>query len=222
MLHNNKWYRRVGLILLASIYLLVSHLNYEKVLNSNKDLIISMENTTNTYEDLVQKWRDSYDILQNDYGALIVENANLRTAVEKYDHYDLPVYNYSEEEIELLAKCCQCESGVNNFESQRRVAGVVLNRVRSGQFPDTIKDVIYEEKVKGIPQFSVAYDGTMDTCILSPAVLANVYSVIVHGSDLPDYVLYFYSAYLEEDNWVKTLPTYEEVEGTVFAYACKK
>jgi len=45
-----------------------------------------------------------------------------------------------------------------------------------------------------------------------------VYSVLVNGSKLPDYVMYFYSASLKEDNWVKSLNVYDTVEGTIFCY----
>lgn len=49
-------------------------------------------------------------------------------------------------------------------------------------------------------------------------VLSNVYSVLVNGSELPDYVMYFYSTSLKEDNWVKSLNVYDTVEGTIFCY----
>ena len=72
--------------------------------------------------------------------------------------------------------------------------------------------------MNGVPQFSVAFNGMMDDREVTPETLANVYEVIVHGTDLPDYVLYFYSASVKE-NWVNNLNTYTTLEGTVFAYS---
>lgn len=48
-----------------------------------------------------------------------------------------------------------------------------------------------------------------------------MYKVIVHGTDLPEYVCYFYSDSVTE-NWVNKLPVYDTVDGTVFAYENKE
>lgn len=61
----------------------------------------------------------------------------------------------------------------------------------------------------------------MDDRVVEPETLANVYKVIVHGTDLPEYVCYFYSDSVTE-NWVNKLPVYDTVDGTVFAYESKE
>ena len=48
------------------------------------------------------------------------------------------------EEKELLAALIFCEAGNQPYEGQVAVGAVVMNRVNSGQFPDTITDVIYQ------------------------------------------------------------------------------
>ena len=96
---------------------------------------------------------------------------------------------------------------------------MVLNRLHSNEFPNTIEEVIYQ-KVNGVPQFSVAHNGMIDREVKAET-LVNVYEVIVHGTDLPEYVRYFYADYVT-DNWVNTLTTYDLVEGTVFAYDNKE
>lgn len=146
---------------------------------------------------------------------------NLEKEVKKLEKevkkVDLPVYNYTEEEIYLLAQCVEAEAGYydNHDVSQRYITQVILNRVRSGQFPNNIKDVIYQ-KSGDTPQFSVAYNGMIDREV-ELETLANVYSVLIYGTDLPEYVLYFYGSSLTE-NWVNTLNTYDTIQGTVFAY----
>lgn len=126
-----------------------------------------------------------------------------------------PNSSFSEEEVYLLAQCVEAEAGINNTDSQKYVAQVILNRVNSDSFPDSIEEVIFE-KNGDIPQFSVAYNGMMNREV-RPETLTNVYKVLTHGTDLPDYVLFFYSNEVE-DNWVTSLNTYDVVEGTVFAY----
>ena len=55
------------------------------------------------------------------------------------------------EERELLARVVYAESNTETIEGQIAVAQVVLNRVRSESFPDTVSEVIYQER-----QFSTA------------------------------------------------------------------
>ena len=55
------------------------------------------------------------------------------------------------EERELLARVVYAESNTEPLEGQVAVAQVVLNRVRSESFPDTVSEVIYQER-----QFSTA------------------------------------------------------------------
>ena len=142
------------------------------------------------------------------------ENCELK---QKLQVAKLPTYKYTEEEVILLAKCVQAEAGdyAKHKNSQKYITQVILNRVESEQYPNNVRDVIYDKK-HGV-QFSVAYNGMIDKVELEAETLANVYSVLVHGTNLPSYVLFFYSASVKE-NWVNTLNTYKTLEGTVFAY----
>lgn len=65
-------------------------------------------------------------------------------------------------EKELLASLIFCEAGNQPYEGQVAVGAVVMNRVKSGVYPDTISDVIYQSG-----QFTPAMTGWLDT------VLAN-------------------------------------------------
>lgn len=130
---------------------------------------------------------------------------------------------YDVSEIVLLAKCVQAEAGSykGHAISQRMVTRVILNRVNSSDFPDTIREVIYQNNT-GI-QFSVAYDGALDRQVLTPETICNVYSAILDNDvNVPENVLYFYASDLEGDNWVKTLKIYDSVQGTTFCYNIKE
>lgn len=48
------------------------------------------------------------------------------------------------QETELLASIIFCEAGNQSFEGQVAVGAVVLNRMNSAQFPDTMEEVIYQ------------------------------------------------------------------------------
>lgn len=62
-------------------------------------------------------------------------------------------------ELELLALVIQAEAGNQDELGKRYVADVVMNRVNSKAFPDTIREVIYQ---KNPVQFACVYDGALD------------------------------------------------------------
>lgn len=70
--------------------------------------------------------------------------------------------NVSASEQELLAALIFCEAGNQPYDGQVAVGAVVMNRVRSGAFPDTITDVIYQSG-----QFTPAMTGWLDSVLAS-------------------------------------------------------
>ncbi len=60
------------------------------------------------------------------------------------------------DEVKLLAALIQCEAGNQPYEGRVAVGAVVLNRVKSGAYPDTIYGVIYASG-----QFTPALNGTV-------------------------------------------------------------
>lgn len=47
-------------------------------------------------------------------------------------------------EIDILAAIIECEAGGESYEGKVAVGAVVLNRVNSGQFPNSISEVVYQ------------------------------------------------------------------------------
>ena len=47
-------------------------------------------------------------------------------------------------DLAMLAALVECEAGGESYEGQLAVASVVVNRVKSGSFPNTISGVIYQ------------------------------------------------------------------------------
>lgn len=71
-------------------------------------------------------------------------------------------YDAATDEVLLLAALIQCEAGNECYEGKVAVGAVVLNRVRSSRYPNTISGVIYSPG-----QFTPAGSGMVDS------VLAN-------------------------------------------------
>lgn len=62
----------------------------------------------------------------------------------------------SPDELKLLAALIQCEAGNQPYDGRVAVGAVVMNRVKSGAYPDTIYGVIYASG-----QFTPALNGTV-------------------------------------------------------------
>lgn len=61
------------------------------------------------------------------------------------------------DEAYLLASLVYCEAGNQSYEGQLAVANIVLNRVKSSLFPNSISEVIYQSG-----QFGPVYNGSLD------------------------------------------------------------
>lgn len=68
----------------------------------------------------------------------------------------------SADEVTLLAAIIQCEAGSECYEGQLAVGAVVMNRVRSGSYPGSIYEVIFQSG-----QFTPAGNGKVDAVINS-------------------------------------------------------
>ena len=131
---------------------------------------------------------------------------------------------YDEATLELLARLCEAEAGIESYQCKVYVASVVLNRCLSEYHPDTIEEVIWE-RVSGIPQFSVTIKHN-GTCMLesvepSEDSFKAAQYVLDHGPQLPKDVTVFYSNACK-GNWVTTRETYTTLDHTIFAYYWRK
>jgi len=77
---------------------------------------------------------------------------------------------YDETDLYWLSRIIFAESGGESFLSQIAVGSVVMNRVRSGLFPDTVKGVIFDRKY-GL-QFTPVGNGSIyntptDSCVIA-------------------------------------------------------
>lgn len=60
-------------------------------------------------------------------------------------------------DVELLAALLECEAGSSNYDALLAVGSVVVNRMKSRHYPDTVRGVIYQSG-----QFPPAHDGKVD------------------------------------------------------------
>lgn len=91
---------------------------------------------------------------------------------------------YTDEDLDLLARIINAEAGCDWIPDwvQRMVGSVVLNRVKSKYFPNTIREVIYQPG-----QYGPVYNG-MINYTPSKRVIENARYILEHGSTCPDNV----------------------------------
>ena len=158
-----------------------------------------------------------------DYNTFIINVPTTETKTEEPTK-EVSYMEYDEATLELLARLCESEAGIESYQCKVYVASVVLNRCLSEYHPDTIEEVIWE-RVGGTPQFSVTikHNGTCMIESVEPsedAFKAAQY-VLDHGSQLPKDVTVFYSNTCKGD-WVTTRETYTTLDHTTFAYYWRK
>lgn len=108
--------------------------------------------------------------------AYSMDSRTLEAGVETYDTEGQFVQSTSdtaeqiqeeieEGECEMLAQLIEAEAGNQDFKGKCLVADVVLNRVKSKTFPDTIEGVIFQyltESGRKYYQFSTVVDGNYE------------------------------------------------------------
>lgn len=127
----------------------------------------------------------------------------------------MPV-KFTYDELDLLARLVHAEAGGESFDTKMKVASVVMNRVASDKFPNTIKDVIYQTNQFEVCVIKINGKYMIDNEADSDSMRA-AYEVLVNGSVLPSSVLVFYGSECDE-GWVRSRTVYGTSDKTVFAY----
>lgn len=206
------------MIVCVSLMFILMNFKYEHALEENRSLKKQILQNEMNYGESLEVLREKYDNVVLDYGIVLNEKESLESEVKTLKSR-LQAHNttsYSEAELILLAKCVKAEAGSSD-KSQKMVTQVILNRVKSKNFPNSITEVIYE-KHGSTPQFSVAYNGALNKQVVDKNTLKNVKEVLERGYPMPSSVQYFYASSLRESNWVKSLKIYQETDGTIFAF----
>lgn len=94
---------------------------------------------------------------------------------------------YTEDEYQLLAALIYAEAGDQDFTGKRLVADVVLNRVASPAWPNTIAGVIFQEG-----QFSPVANGSLNRAFaLADQSCYDAASLALDGDRLNTEVMFF-------------------------------
>lgn len=120
------------------------------------------------------------------------------------------VGNVSQSDLDLLARCVYGESRGEPYNGQVAVAAVVLNRVKSSKFPNTVYGVIYQKNA-----FTAVSDGQIN---LTPNETAyNAARDALNGWDPTGGCLYYYNPATATSSWIWSLTVHIKIGRHNFA-----
>lgn len=98
-----------------------------------------------------------------------------------------------------LSRIIHAEAEAEPYSGKVAVGNVILNRVKSDSFPDTVKGVIFEY-YKGIPQFSPVADGTIYNTPNADSIRAA--KAAMSGTSYVGNATYFFNPDKSEGTWI--------------------
>lgn len=108
---------------------------------------------------------------------------------------------YNQEDLYWLSRIIYCESGNQSLEGKIAVGNVVLNRVASYQFPNTVYDVIFQRN-----QFTPASNGRIQRTPPEDCVIAA--KLALEGANTAGNALYFINPSISSSGWFNRNCTY--------------
>ena len=94
-------------------------------------------------------------------------------------------YQLEQADLEVLLRIVEAEAGCEDEDGKLLVANVILNRLNSEKFPDSITEIVFQRE-NGVSQFSPIADGSYYKVSVSEAV-----GRALAGEDISRGALYF-------------------------------
>lgn len=143
---------------------------------------------------------------QRDNGLVVDGIVGPKTAAK----LNLNSSSQSSSDLYLLAKCVYAEARGESYEGQVAVAAVILNRVKSPDFPNTIAGVIYQPWA-----FTAVNDGQIN---LEPNATAyQAARDAMNGWDPTYGCLYYYNPKTATNKWIRNRQIVVTIGKHVFA-----
>lgn len=120
-----------------------------------------------------------------------------------------PDADYDAVSLYWLARVIYAESGAESMTGQLAVGNVILNRVASDRFPNTVQEVIFDRK--DAVQFEPVSNGTI---YQTPSVQSvEAAKRALDGENVIGSALYFYAPALSQGVWINANCTYQQTIG---------
>jgi N-acetylmuramoyl-L-alanine amidase len=152
-------------------------------------------------------WKPTAEDLPNTGGAPDKEEANTSGNTN-----ELPASNdlgFTQKDLKLMANAVYGESRGEPYEGQVAVAAVIINRVKSSQFPNTATGVIFQPGA-----FTAVADGQIYLTPNENAVKAV--KDAISGWDPSNGCLYYFNPETATSKWIWTRPQYKTIGKHIF------
>ena len=107
----------------------------------------------------------------------------------------------STSDVQLLARAINGEARGEPYEGQVAVGAVILNRVKSPKFPNTIAGVIYEPGA-----FTAVSDGQINVAISEGSTVVKAARDALNGWDPSGGAIYYFNPATATNKWIWTRP----------------
>ena len=104
-------------------------------------------------------------------------------------------------DVQLMARAINGEARGEPYEGQVAVGAVILNRVKSSQFPNTIAGVIYQSGA-----FTAVSDGQINVPIKEGSTVLKAAQDAMNGWDPSGGALYYFNPSTATNKWIWSRP----------------
>lgn len=118
--------------------------------------------------------------------------------------------NYNEEDLYWLSRIISAESRGEPLIGQIAVGNVVLNRIKSAEFPNSVKDVVFDS------QYAIQFEPVANGTVYDPPTLSALVAakLCLEGANVVGDCLYFFAPSLSPGTWIVNNRTYFTTIGT--------
>ena len=113
----------------------------QNALSNKQGEITQKENEVTAQEEQLATIKDNIEELQKK----LAEELKLSQEAANAEWRDISQVTITEDDIAMLANLIYCEARGESYEGKLAVASVVVNRILSSKFPDTMAGVIYQK-----------------------------------------------------------------------------
>lgn len=118
---------------------------------------------------------------------------------------------YTEKDLQMMANAVYGEARGEPYEGQVAVAAVILNRLESSEFPNSISDIIFQPRA-----FTAVADGQI---WLEPNERAKQAVLdAINGWDPSENALYYFNPKTATSSWIWSRPQIKQIGEHIFCY----
>ena len=114
-------------------------------------------------------------------------------------------------DIQLMARAINGEARGEPYEGQVAVGAVILNRVKSSQFPNTIAGVIYQSGA-----FTAVADGQINKPIAENSTVYKAARDALNGWDPTGGCIYYFNPDTATNKWIWSRPQVKTIGKHIF------